>query len=98
MQLVLNNPQIFSIFESMEKRQIDLLDELYESGKLQALIKGGLLQTSILMWRNIFHAFEFRLEATGSKMQAMEDVSQNFNISVSLVEKVRRKLGSKILM
>lgn len=80
------------------KRQIDLLDDLYNSGELKALVKGGLIQTSILMYRNIFHAFEFRYEATGSKMQAMEEVAMNFRVSVSLVEKVRRKLGSKIIL
>jgi hypothetical protein len=76
-----------------KKKVIDILDDLYHSGDLKHLVNEGTIQSSILMYRNIYHAFNFRHDATGSKMQAMKEVALNFNISVSLVEKVRRKLG-----
>lgn len=74
-----------------EKMIIDELNELYESGKLKKLIDSGFMSSSVYLWRNVYNAYNYRLKANKSIMQAMEDVSLNFKISVSSVRKIRDK-------
>jgi hypothetical protein len=74
-----------------EASLIDELNELYLNGKLKKLIDSGLVSSSVYLWRNIFNAYNFRLQASGSKIQAMNDVSLNFGVSMSTIRKVRRK-------
>lgn len=73
-----------------KETRIEIVDRLYNQGDLKKLVSEEIVSPRWLVWRNIFHAFNQRLESTGSKMQAMEEVSENFNVSRSLVEKVRR--------
>lgn len=72
-------------------RLIDKLDEMQESGDLKLLIDSGLIKENIISWVSLFHSYIFELEQTKSVMQAMENVSCNFKVSVGLIEKIRRK-------
>ena len=78
--------------ENVDKKPIELIDELYHSGMLKELVKKGIVSSNILIWRNVIHAYEFRYEATKSVMQSMEEVATNFNISIESVRQIRRKL------
>ncbi len=78
------------MIEEEKETRIELLDRLYGSGELKKLVSAGIVSPRWLVWRNMFHAFNQRLESTKSRIKAMEDVSENFNVSRSLVEKVRR--------
>jgi len=73
------------------KKNLEILDDLYSDGSLKQLINDGLVSSSLLMYRNLMHAYLFALERTNSKMQAMNDVALNFNISVETVRFVRKK-------
>lgn len=73
-------------------RPIDVLDELYENGKLMELAKAGLLSTSILIYRKIFHSYHFQRENGVSKMQAVTDVADVFGVSERMVYNVLKKL------
>lgn len=74
-----------------KKLIIDELNDLYESGVLKKLIDGGFISSSVYLWRNVYNAYNFRLKANKSIMQAMEDVSTNFKISIASVRKIRSK-------
>lgn len=80
-----------------ETSLIDELNELYLNGKLKKLIDSGIISSSVYLWRNIFNAYNFRLQASGSKIQAMNDVSLNFGVSMSTIRKVRRKFEQKTI-
>lgn len=73
-------------------RPIDVLDKLYESGELMELAKSGLLSTSVLIYRKIFHAYNFQIKNEVSKMQAVTDVADVFGVSESMVYKILKKL------
>lgn len=73
-----------------KETRIEILDRLYSQGDLKKLVSLGVISSRWLVWRNMFHAFNQRLESTGSKMKAMNETAANFNVSRSLVEKVRR--------
>jgi len=77
--------------KEIDKSLIEELNDLYNEGKLKKLIDSGLVSSSVYLWRNIFNAYNYRLNATQSKMQAMSDVSLNFKVSVNTIRKVRRK-------
>lgn len=72
-------------------RLIDRLGKMQESGELKILIDSGFMKENIISWISLFHSYIFELEQTKSKMQAMENVSFNFKVSVGLIEKIRRK-------
>lgn len=76
--------------EEKQESRIEILDRLYNSGDLKKLVSLGVVSSRWLVWRNMFHAFEMRFEATGSKMKAMNETAKNFGVSRSLVEKVRK--------
>lgn len=73
-------------------RPIDVLDKLYESGELMELAKSGLLSTSVLIYRKIFHAYNFQINNEVNKMQAVTDVADVFGVSESMVYKILKKL------
>jgi len=72
-------------------RLIDKLDKMQESGDLKLLIDSGLINKNIPSWISLYHSYVFEFELTGSVMQAMENVSTSFKVSVGLIEKIRRK-------
>ena len=76
-----------------QRSMIDELEDLYKSGKLQELVKLKIVSRDKIVWRNLFHAFHFRLETTGSKMQAYSDVSINFDMSEDHVRWIIKTLG-----
>lgn len=78
-------------------KTIELIDELYISGKLMDMINLGFVHPSVLVNRNIYHAYNARLRTTGSKMQAMEDVAENFGVSFETVRLARRTMDLKIV-
>lgn len=77
----------------MENELLKTLDKMYENGDLKQLVNGGLISSSLIMWRNLMHAYLFALERTNSKMQSMNDVAQNFGVSVETVRAVRKKFN-----
>ena len=72
-------------------RLIEKLDLLQESGELKPLIDSGLMKKEVPTWMALFHSYNFELEQTNSKMQAMENVSINFKVSVDLIKWIRIK-------
>lgn len=73
-----------------KESKIELLNRLQENGDLKKLVDSGIVSPRFIIWRNMYIAYQFRLEAVKSKMQAMEEVSMNFKRSIQLVAKVRR--------
>jgi hypothetical protein len=73
-------------------RPIEVLDKLYESGELMHLAKSGLLSTSVLIYRKIYHAYEFQLLNGVSKEQAKTDISGVFGMSERQISRVISKL------
>ena len=73
-------------------RPIDVLDKLYESGELMHLAKSGLLSTSVLIYRKIYHAYEFQLLNGVGKEQAKTDISGVFGMSERQISRVISKL------
>lgn len=73
-------------------RTIEVLDKLYDSGELLDLAKSGLISTSVLLYRKIYHAYFFQLENNVSKMQAITDVADVFGVSESMVYKILKRL------
>ena len=69
---------------------INILNEMYDSGRLKILIDSGILNTSIYKKRNVFNTYLIFYKKYGSKMQAMNDVSLNFKISLNSVRKIRK--------
>lgn len=79
----------------MEKPSlIDDLERLYKDGTLHRLVENKMIDKASIVWRNLYHAYHFRTETTGSKMQAYSDVSSNFGFSEDHVRMVLRKLGT----
>ena len=74
-------------------KPIQVLDELYENGKLMELAKSGLLSTSILIYRKIYHAFYYQIEQGVNKTQAITDVADVFGVSDRTVYNVLKRLG-----
>lgn len=70
-----------------------ILDKMYEDGTLKKLVRAGLISSSLMMYRNLIHAYNYSLERTQSKMQSMNDVAQNFGVSVETVRFVRKKFN-----
>lgn len=73
-----------------KETKIELLNRLHQNGDLKKLVENGIVSPRFIIWRNMYIAYQFRLEAVQSKMQAMEEVSMNFKRSIQLVAKVRR--------
>jgi len=69
---------------------IDEIDELFCNGTLDALVRGGVMPAHIYTWREIYHAFIQEQNKTSSKLQAMENVAFEYNVSVELIYKIRR--------
>ena len=72
-------------------KTIDVLDELHENGKLIELAKAGLLSTSILIYRKVYHAYNFQLVNGVAKTQAIKDVSDVFGISERMTYRILKK-------
>ncbi len=73
-------------------KTIELIDELVESGQLSEMIRLGFVHPSVIVNRNIYHAYNSRVITTGSKMQAMEDIAENFGVSFETVRLARRTM------
>lgn len=69
---------------------IDKIDELFLNGDLDLLVKSSIIPAHIYTWREIYHAYTNELTSVQSKMQAMENVAFNYNVSVELIYKIRR--------
>jgi len=69
---------------------IDEIDELFCNGTLDALVRGGVMPAHIYTWREIYHAYIQELNNNTSKLQAMENVAFEYNVSVELIYKIRR--------
>lgn len=74
---------------------LDSVRELYESGQLKSLVETGIVQKHIFIWVQIFIAYENEYKKTGSKMQAMENVAFEFQITVDMISKIRKKLSAE---
>jgi len=73
-----------------EENLIDLLNDLYLSGRLKLLIDSGVLAPSVYKKRNVYNTYLIFYKKSGSKMQAMNDISLNFKISLNSVRKIRK--------
>lgn len=82
----------------MVKLTVELIDDLEKNGHLKPLISGGFIHPNVILFRNIYRAYNYRLESTNSKMQAMEDVSQNFGVSFETVRKARRVMTETVVI
>jgi len=67
---------------------IDVLDKLYESGDLRTLVNAGIVSTSVLNYRKIYHAYTERIESGRKKMEALDDISFVFDTSYVTIYKV----------
>lgn len=76
---------------------LDSIRELYESGQLETYVKMGIVQKHVFVWVQIYIAYEVAYKTTGSKMQAMENVANDFQTSVDMVRHIRRKLSTPIV-
>ena len=76
----------------MASKMIEVLDGLHEDGTLTRLCASGFLSSSVLVWRNIYHTYTAELAATGSKMQAMENTAEVFNVSLRNVQYIRDRI------
>lgn len=74
-------------------KPIEVLDELHENGKLMELAKAGLVSTSILVYRKIYHAYYFQRNNGVKKTQAITDVADVFGVSDRMVYNVLKRLG-----
>lgn len=69
---------------------IDKIDDLFLNGDLDLLVKSKIIPAHIYTWREIYHAYIHELTKVSSKLQAMENVAFNYNVSVELIYKIRR--------
>jgi hypothetical protein len=60
---------------------IDLVDNLFESGHLQELVRLGVVSPKILEYRKIWHSYNSRISAGRKKMQAIDDTCFTFDVS-----------------
>jgi len=72
-------------------KAIEVLDELHDNGKLIELAKAGLVSTSILIYRKVYHAYNFQLLNGVAKTQAITDVSDVFGISERMTYRILKK-------
>jgi hypothetical protein len=70
---------------------IDILKKIKLSGDLQPLIEANIVPSRIEMWMTLYDNYLIEYNSTGSKMQAMENVSITYDVSVELIQKVRKK-------
>ena len=72
-------------------RAIEVLDKLHDSGDLIELAKAGLVSTSILLYRKVYHAYQFQLLNGVKKTQAITDIGDVFGISERMVYRIINK-------
>jgi len=70
---------------------IDILKKIKLSGDLQLLIDANIVPSRIEMWITLYDNYLIEYNSTGSKMQAMENVSITYDVSVELIQKIRKK-------
>jgi len=70
---------------------INELDNLYNNGVMSLLIEKGLMSSHLYSWRLIYHSYVDELKTESSKLQAMENVAIEHDVSVELVRHIRRK-------
>lgn len=76
----------------MGRKVIEILDEMHASGELVQLVASGLVSGSVVVWREIYHKYTEELEEVKSKMQAAENIANDFNISVRTVSYIRDRM------
>lgn len=67
---------------------IKLLDKLYETGELRALMQLGVISPNAVTWRKVYHLHEERLNAGSAKMLAKLEVSDVHNLSLKSVYRI----------
>jgi hypothetical protein len=76
----------------MANKMIQVLDQLHEDGTLSRLAASGFISGSVLVWRNVYHRYTQELDTTKSKMQAMENTAEEFNLSLRSVQYIRDRI------
>jgi hypothetical protein len=76
----------------MAKKIIDTLDELHVNGELSRLVSTGFVSGSLLIWRNAYHSYVAEFEKCRSKMQAMQNVADEYSLSVRTVQYIRDRM------
>lgn len=87
--------QIFNTFVVMEVKKItaiEILDDLYESGKLRQMVNAGLISINIIIWRKVWHAYQLQIKNGSAKFNAVKEVSEIFNISERQIYRILKNL------
>lgn len=87
--------QIFNIFVGMGLEKItaiEILDDLYESGKLRQMVNAGLISINIIIWRKVWHAHQLQIENGSTKFNAVKEVSDVFDISERQIYRILKNL------
>lgn len=71
---------------------IEIIDELYDSGKLRNLVQSGLVSDNIILWRKIYHSYENEILKGHNKTQAVENVSIVFCVDTRTVYRVIKRM------
>ena len=71
---------------------IDLLDKLHESGDLKALFKAGVISSSVIQWRKIYHTYKGQIDNGSSNAQAIAETSEVQNCTIDQVYKVVKRM------
>jgi hypothetical protein len=74
---------------------IEILDRLYESGELRSLVRAGLISVNANVYRNIFHAYKFRVDNGAKSSQAITDVADMFKLSDRTVYRIIKQMKEK---
>lgn len=74
---------------------IEILDKLYKTGELRSLVLSGIVSVNVLEWRKIYHLHNERIKKGSSKMTALSETSEVFNISERSVYRIIEKLKYK---
>lgn len=74
-------------------RTIDILDDLYDSGKMRLLVQHGLLSINLDQWRKIYKAHESRIKTGSKPYQAVKDISDLFEVSEKTVYRILEKMN-----
>lgn len=71
---------------------IEILDDLYDSGKLRQMVNAGLISINIVIWRKIWHAYQLQIKNGSPKFKAVKEVSDIFDISERQIYRILKKL------
>lgn len=71
--------------------KIELLDKLHDNGELLELVNSGLVSTSVITWRKIYHAYNLQINKGVKKTQAITDIGDVFGVSEKTVYLVLKR-------